>query len=144
MYVGKEGAFMKSVCDKIEEFLQINEFNYEFDLNNPNYQFRFEAEIETFSPLDIFLYLNEDEFLFAMVADEVSSGEGLYEVLNKWNEESLLFKLYVDVNSHLVIESYHCYINKEDILTLLKFCMESFTDELTFFTTLKDYFIKME
>ncbi len=144
MYVGKEGAFMKSVCDKIEEFLQINEFNYEFDLNNPNYQFRFEAEIETFSPLDIFLYLNEDEFLFAMVADEVSSGEGLYEVLNKWNEESLLFKLYVDVNSHLVIESYHCYINKEDILTLLKFCMESFTDELTFFPTLKDYFIKME
>ncbi len=135
---------MKSVCDKIEEFLQINEFNYEFDLNNPNYQFRFEAEIETFSPLDIFLYLNEDEFLFAMVADEVSSGEGLYEVLNKWNEESLLFKLYVDVNSHLVIESYHCYINKEDILTLLKFCMESFTDELTFFPTLKDYFIKME
>ncbi len=135
---------MNSVYEKIKNFLQISEFNYEFDPNSPNYQFKVETKVDDFSELDIYLYLNEDEFLFTMIADKVEVGEGLYEVINEWNEESLLFKLYVDVHGHLVIESYHCYIKKEDIQTLLKLCLDSFTDELIFFPKLKDYFIETE
>ncbi len=135
---------MKLVYDKVKEVLLNRELNYEFDSDNPHHQFTVYMGIEGFSSIDLYLYLNEDEFLFSMVLEKVKINKGLYEVINEWNKESLLFKLYIGEENYLMIESYHCYTKKEDIEVLLNLCFDSFADELQFFLKIKDYLIEVE
>lgn len=135
---------MKLVYDKVKEVLLNRELNYEFDSDNPHHQFTVYTGIEGFSSIDLYLYLNEDEFLFSMVLEKVKINKGLYEVINEWNKESLLFKLYIGEENYLMIESYHCYTKKEDIEVLLNLCFDSFADELQFFLKIKDYLIEVE
>lgn len=132
---------MKLVYEKIKEILREHNFTYDFDMENPSHQFKIYTGIDDFSDLFILLYISEDVFLFKMIIDKVKVTKGLYEVINEWNKESLTLKLYVGEENFLIVESCHCHSNKEDIGSLLNLCLDSFLEELQFFTKIKDYII---
>lgn len=132
---------MDYIYNQIKNVFKAYNLDYTFDASNQNYQFSLDVFIEGFYPsMAMYIYVNESELLFTMVTEKVKISEAVYTFINTWNFESLMFKVYIDDNHYLVIESYHGFVGKDHFQSLLTDILDVSSKEVLYFKDINHYF----
>lgn len=132
---------MDYIYTQIKNVLASYELNYQFDEANVNYQFSVGVEIGGFyDDMMMTIYVNESELNFTLVVEKLILTEEVYHLMNNWNSDSLLLKVYADDEDYLVIESYHNCVSQDHFQPLLIDILDVTTKEVIYYREITDYF----